>query len=83
MTLSLSLPPDVEAKLRERAARDGQSVDAYATKLLAESVSTPRLDEILAPFRKEIADSGMSDEQLDQFYEALRDEAERFPRSDS
>src|ERR1035441_6190346 len=41
-----------------------------------EEFEGPRtLDEILLPFRKQVAQSGMSDAELDQFYEGLRDEA--------
>ena len=68
MTLSLTLPPDVEAKLRKRAAELQQSPDDYASHVLAQAVNARTVDEILAPFRKQVADSGMSDEELDAFY---------------
>ena len=32
------------------------------------------LDEILSPFRNQVAQSGMSDPQMDEFYDSLRDE---------
>ena len=32
MTLSLTLPPEVETKIRERAALSGQSPDVYAAR---------------------------------------------------
>jgi hypothetical protein len=64
MTLSLTVPPDIEAKLRERAAADGQPVDVYASKLLAEAVAAPTIDEILAPVREDFAKSGMTEREL-------------------
>jgi plasmid stability protein len=68
MTLTLTLPPDVEAKLRQRAAELQQSPDEYASRVLAQAVTARTVDEILAPFRKQVAESGMSDEELDAFY---------------
>ena len=75
MTVSISLSPRAEARLKERAAAEGKDLVAYATQLVEDAVTKPSLDEILAPFRKEVAASGMNDEQLEQFYEGLRDEA--------
>lgn len=64
MTLSLNIPPEVEAKLRERAAASGEPVDVYASKVLAEAVTTPTIDELLAPVREQVAASGMSEDEL-------------------
>jgi hypothetical protein len=75
MTLSISLTPEAEAKLKQRAAAEGKDPTAYATELVENAVTRPTLDEILAPFRKQVAESGISDEQLDGFYDDLRNEA--------
>ena len=74
MTLSLNLPAEIEARLRERAARNGEPVDVYALKVLSDAVTSPSVDELLAEFRRQVADSGMSDSELDEFYENLRNE---------
>jgi hypothetical protein len=74
MTLSLTLPPDVEAKLRERAAELQQSPDEYTSRVLANAVTAPTIDEILAPVRKQVAESGMSDEELDSFFRGILQE---------
>ena len=37
-----------------------------------EAVASPSIDQLLAPFRRQVEESGMSDEQLDAFYENLR-----------
>jgi len=75
MTLVITLPPELEEKLRRRAADVGKDAATFARETLEEKLQGPRsLDEILAPFRKQIAQSGMSDPELDDFYESLRDE---------
>jgi hypothetical protein len=73
MTLSISLSPQAEAKLKEQAAAKGKDPTAYASELVEDAVTKPTLDEILAPFRKQVADAGMSDSELDEFYQRLRD----------
>jgi plasmid stability protein len=76
MELVINLPAHLEQKLRQRAADAGKDASTFAREALEEKLQDPRtIDEILAPFRKQIAESGMNDEQLDKFYEALRDEA--------
>jgi hypothetical protein len=74
MTLSLTLPPDVEAKLRQRAAELQQSPDEYASRVLANAITAPTIDEVLAPVRKQVAESGMSDEELDSFFRGILQE---------
>lgn len=77
MTLTIPLSPEAEAKLRARAAAAGQNVAEYAARLFEQAVTTPSVDEALAPFRREVADSGLTDGQLDEFFEEMRDEAWR------
>ena len=74
MTLSISLSREAEARLRERAAASGEPVDVYATRVLEAAVTAPTLDELLAPVRKQVEDSAMSDAQLDGLLEEVRDE---------
>lgn len=73
MTLTIPLSPEAEARLQERAIAAGQDVTAYAAQLLEEAITSPTVDELLAPFRRQVEQSGMSDEELDAFYEELRD----------
>ena len=76
MTLIIPLSPDIEQKLKDRAAAEGKDAVTIAREALEEKLQGPRtLDEVLAPFRQQVAESGMSDGQLDEFYEGLRDEA--------
>ena len=74
MRLNISISPQAETKLKERAAAQGKDLDAYAAELVEDAVTKPTLDEILAPFRAQVEASGMTDEQLDSLYEGLRDE---------
>jgi hypothetical protein len=76
MTLIIPISPDIERKLNDRAAAEGKDAVTIAREALEEKPQGPRtLDEVLAPFRQQVADSGMNDNQLDEFYEELRDEA--------
>ena len=72
--LQIPLPPDTEQVLRERAKASGEDVPSYAARLLQEALVAPSVDELLAPFRKQVEDSGMTDEQLNQLGEELRRE---------
>jgi hypothetical protein len=84
MTITISLPPETEEKLLKRAAETGLAPDALARQLLelalnggSGALSGHRgraLDEILAPFRKEVEQSGMTDEDLKDFFTEVRDE---------
>lgn len=67
MTLSVPLSPEIEAKLRQRAAAAGKDATSLASEIIAEAVSRPTADELLAPARKQVAASGMSDAGLDDF----------------
>jgi hypothetical protein len=72
--IQIALPPDTEETLRERAKASGENIASYAARLLQEALSTPSVDELLAPFRKQVEESGITDPQLDQLGEELRRE---------
>ena len=55
MTLTLNIPPEVESKIRERAAASGQALDQYAAQLLVDAVSTATPGEL--PARKRVAEA--------------------------
>lgn len=71
--IQLSLTPDLEARLVAKAKACGEEPQRHAERILSDALTAPSLDEILAPFRREVAASGVSDEDLDSFYEDLRD----------
>ena len=74
MTLTLPISAEAEASLRKRAAAAGQDMAAFATHLLERAAAKPSVDELLAPFRRQVADSGMNDDQLDEFFESVRED---------
>jgi len=84
MTITISLPPETEEKLRQAAAQSGVAPDAYAQKLIetvlgggvsADRHSRPEtFDEILAPVRKGFDESGMSEDELTALFEEAREE---------
>jgi hypothetical protein len=84
MTITISLPPETEEKLLKRAAESGVAADALARALLEQALNGGHavasgqpgatLDKVLAPFRKEVEDSGMTDEEVKEFFTEMRDE---------
>ena len=72
IALRLRLSQKARQKLVREAALCGQNLHTYASKLLEHAITQPSAAELLAPFRKQVAESGMSDEELDAFHEHLR-----------
>ena len=71
MTINISLTPESEAKLRQRAAHSGKDLAALASDILEEAIRRPSVEELLAPARREVAESGMTDQELDGFFEGI------------
>jgi hypothetical protein len=85
MSITITLPPKTEEMLRQRAQERGLAPDALARLLIeaglngGKEVSPPlstgtALDEVLAPFRQEVEESGMTDDELRDFFTEVRDE---------
>lgn len=78
MTLTISLPPDVEAKARERAAAAGTDLEGYISRIVARSMEAPLpLEQISGSVGRKFADSGMSDAELSDILEVEKHEARR------
>jgi hypothetical protein len=75
MTVTLDLEPEVESQLEKRAKAEGCDVQDYLKKLIQKDVDRKRtFDEILAPFRQAVENSGISEDELDSlFTEARKD----------
>ncbi len=75
MTLTITLKPETEAKLKNRATALGYEVVDYVEKLIEEDSERIRsIDEIFAPLHKEVEESGITDDELDElFTQARRD----------
>ncbi len=72
--LQFPLPPDTEQTLRERAEANGEDVGEFVARIIQQAISTPSVDELLAPFRRQIEESGIADDDLDRLGEELRQE---------
>ncbi len=77
MDITIHLSSAAEAKLKERAAATGQPPDAVASRIVEEAVTTPTLDEVLAPVREDFARSGMTDDELGDFLEDVKHKMRR------
>lgn len=91
MSLTITLPPETEQLLRETAARNGQSAEEYARNIIKQAVGARNgnqearpvaatllpSDEALAGFRKEVQESGITDEELFTLVEEVREEVYR------
>jgi predicted transcriptional regulator len=64
VTLSISINDETEARLQRMASAAGKDVPTYVAQLVEQAAATPALEELLAPLRKQFAESTTSDEQL-------------------
>jgi hypothetical protein len=88
MSVSLTFSAEMEQRTQEQAIKNGETVEAFIHKLVEREVlglngdlqtspvmqSSTMLDEILAPFRQEVRESGMTDDELRDFFTEVRDE---------
>jgi len=75
MAITISLPSRTEKRLRARASQNGVDVSVLAGQLIEKEIQRPCLSEILAPLRKQVRESGISDEALTVILEDAREEA--------
>jgi hypothetical protein len=83
MTITIDLPAEIEEKVKLQASHDGVKVEDYVKSLIKEASdrreriekeSEKSFREILAPIHTEFEESGMSEEELTEFLEELREE---------
>jgi predicted DNA-binding protein len=75
MTILIRLSDEEQRRLTERAARNGRDVADYVQLLIERDLQEPAaVDLALAPFRRQVEESGMTDEELGDFYEEVREE---------
>ena len=83
MTITIDLPSEVESKLKTQASNDGLKVEDYVKTLIKEASdrreriekdSEKSFDEILAPIQKGFQESGMSEDEILDFFEEVREE---------
>jgi hypothetical protein len=75
MTITLALKPETERALRQRATETGLDLAVVAQELIERGIHAyPSMAEILAPFRAEVAASGLTDDELHALFEDARNE---------
>jgi hypothetical protein len=75
MTVTIDLPPELLDLLRQQAARAGQDVSAFVVQAVQERIARARsFDEVCAPFARAVEASGMTDAELEGFFEEVREE---------
>ena len=86
MTITISLPPEIEEAVKAQANKEGRPLEDYVESLVEEAsrrrdridlLAEKSFDEILAPFRRNVAESGLSDEALEALFTEARKEASR------
>ena len=78
MTLSISFPPDMEARLKERAAAAGKDVVAFVRDVVQEKLAAPQsFAEILAPVHEAFRSAGQTEGHMTRIFEELREEVWR------
>lgn len=77
MTITLELKPETQRKLEVLAAKKGQGVADYVNEIVEKTVQTETavhagmaFDEVLEPFRQGFEQSGMTEEELEEFLES-------------
>jgi hypothetical protein len=75
MTITIQLSDEEQLKLAERAARNGHDLADYVHLLIERDIQEPSaVDQALAPFRRQVEESGMTDDELGDFFEEVREE---------
>ena len=78
MTITIRLTDDEQRQLAERAARNGRDVVEYVHLLIERDIQgSAAVDQALAPFRRQVEESGMTDDELGDFFEEVREEVWR------
>jgi hypothetical protein len=77
-TIEIALPEELLRLVDEKARTAGLPREVYIRAILSKDVSgKPSITEILAPFRDQVAGSGISDEELDRLFSQAREESYR------
>ena len=82
MTLHISISPEAEEKLREKAAAAGEDIAKYAAGVLERCAQRPlSLEEISGPIAEEFRQSGMSEDELTELLESAKHDMRRERRA--
>lgn len=83
MTITITLPPETEERLRAQSTATGKDISTLVVEAVEArlSVSQLSLREILAPVHADFQRSGMTEASLDTLLEESRDAARAERRS--
>ena len=80
--IEIPLPEELLRLVDEKAHSTGLERDDYIRAVLSKEVAgEPSISEILAPFRDQVANNGISDEELNRLFSETREESYRERRS--
>jgi hypothetical protein len=75
MTITIRLSDDEQKLLAQRASRTGRDLADYVHLLIERDIQgSAAVGEALAPFRRQVEESGMTDQELGDFFEEIREE---------
>lgn len=75
MTVTITLPADLETTLRQQAARSGQDVTTFVLDAVKEKIAKTRtFDEVCRPFAEAVSAAGVGDDEFDDFFKNAREE---------
>ncbi len=74
MSVVLELEPEVEETLKKRAAARGSDFEVYLQSILKEQANSQSYEEVMAPVWDEFEQSGMTEDELDDFMNEIREE---------
>ena len=69
MTITIDVPPEILRRLRISAAIKGKKLENVVEQIVERSV--PTLDEAAVPLRDAIDETGMSDEEVEHFFDEV------------
>lgn len=64
MEITFTIPDEIAKQLFTRANKEGKDVSTFMAKVAEREAKKPTLDELLAPVRRQFAESGLSEEDL-------------------
>ncbi len=75
MSLTISLAPEEEKILLDRASAIGQDVAEYVHRLIRKDIEQQSFAELLEPIRRSVRESGVSESELDSLLQSAIDES--------
>ena len=79
-TIEIPLSEELLRRVDDKAHNSGLDRDTYIRAVLSKDVAgEPSISEILSSFRDQVAQSGMSDEDLARLFSEARKETHRTP----